>query len=128
MITEVFNTKEEVVQEAIDYYWNKPERRCLDENMHCVYYPSGQSDGCAIGRYIDTELAENLDESLTVCSPLVLAMLPKWLTEMDNDGTGFLLSLQKCHDLDYFRDSQLGNFKSRLEEHVNIESLKFPTS
>lgn len=123
MITKVFNTREEVLQEAINYYWGKPERRCVDLEDKCVYHPSNTSDGCAIGRYIDPEIACNLP-SARVGNAQVLEVTPVWLKDM---GVDFLEALQHAHDSRrIFSEKGIKKLRELMELYVDFELITFP--
>lgn len=97
----------EFLQGTVDYYSVNPlERRCID-NGACMYSPKsvkkeGKSEGCAIGRHLDSRLAWELDEenSNTDCSvneEHIFERLPKELQELGKD---FLFDVQSFHDID----------------------------
>ena len=61
------------------------------------------SDGCAIGRFLDPEIAYQIDaENNGISIKLLLNMdyeLPEWIKNMDSD---FLQSVQDLHDTDSY--------------------------
>ena len=122
MISEIFNTREEVLQDAINYYWGKPERRCVDLEGNCVYHPSNTSEGCAIGRYIDPEIARELPLA-SVRDLRVQWHLPIWLKDM---GNNFLETLQECHDGRIFSEKDIKKLRQLMDTYVNFELITFP--
>lgn len=121
-----FKTKEELLQDSINYYWGKPERRCLKEgsNHSCQYAPSETSLGCAIGRVIPIKLAKELDiKSNGVATDTVFNKLPKWLQGF---GQNFLIKLQTLHDSSYFSNSDEKRINLVMREFVDMTKITFP--
>lgn len=119
-----FKTKEEVLQDAIDYYWGKPERRCYKAGA-CRYTPTETSEGCAIGRLVDIEIAESLaDTNHTIKnSDIAFEKLPTWLKDM---GRGFLVSLQFTHDTGWLADKKVDDVIEKMSSYVDMTKITFP--
>ena len=117
-----FETREALLQDAIDYFWGKPERKCVNYFGACIYTPSETSEGCAIGRLLPLDLAERLGFD-GVSDDEVFYSLPIWLQDMGQD---FLTALQICHDKGMFADVDENDLCSRMDEHVNLDKIVFP--
>lgn len=80
--------------------------RAMNESGRCVYYPTKNSPGCAVGRWLPLEVVENSTlDGLPVVYSAVWNELPKWMKEM---GEGFLLECQRLHDnKSYWNDKGL---------------------
>jgi hypothetical protein len=90
-----FSTREEVLQDTINYYWGKPERKCVELGV-CKYPPVGESEGCAVGRLVPREIADKLDErGSSISDEVQFNLLPEWMKEM---GHQFWYKLQRMHD------------------------------
>lgn len=92
------------LEETIAHYNNT--NRCSDGNGNCRYSPEtlglqGQSEGCAIGRKLSSELALELDDQwiYSVRDQPVFSKLPKELREL---GADFLMEVQALHDGDSY--------------------------
>lgn len=122
-------TKEEFLLDTIKYYSEDTLRRCVENGM-CTY--SGKtlnknSDGCAIGRWLNEEVRLELDalDNIPVHDDLVYNKLPEW---MRNFGKDFLENVQCLHDYDgHWNESglsQLGN--DRVNAMIKDYTLNIP--
>lgn len=120
-----FETREALLQDALDYYWGKPERQCLmkGSDILCSYTPSETSEGCAIGRLVELDVAEKLQETNSSINDILFPLLPEWLQAM---GHNFLYALQKCHDKGLFKDKDKETIENRLGGYVDFSQIKFP--
>jgi len=66
-------------------------------NEQCVYSPTENSPGCAIGRHLSKKLANELDrQKLTSVSyTVIFDKLPDWMKDL---GNAFLEDVQRLHD------------------------------
>ena len=120
-----FKTREEVLQDAIDYYWGKPERKCVDDTKgNCQYMPSTTSEGCAIGRLLPEDIVDKLPPDAGVYDERVWTHLPEWLKAM---GQEFLKDLQVLHDLSKFALKYERDVADRMETHVDMSKITFPS-
>jgi hypothetical protein len=112
----------EFLQEGFDYYWNKPERRCMstdsDGMLKCQYIPTETSEGCFIGRRLDRELAESLPNYAVNEDSFPFEKLPDWMKEL---GQNFLSYPQKFHDKKYLFDKNSDFINSLLNEDYFIQ-------
>jgi len=119
-----FETREALVQDALDYYWGKLERLCVNEGSSiCTYTPTETSEGCAIGRLVELEVAQQLQQVNHSLNSRLFAFLPEWLQVM---GEEFLRQLQRCHDTGRFVDRDKKSIESFLNEYVDFSKIKFP--
>jgi hypothetical protein len=120
-----FETREALLQDALDYYWGKPKHQCLmkGSDVICSYTPSETSEGCAIGRLVELEVAEKLEETNTSINESLFVLLPEWLQAM---GLDFLYALQKCHDKGFFKDKDKDRIKNLLGAYLDFSQIKFP--
>ena len=116
-----FKTREEVLQDAIDYFWGKPERKCVNHDGICSYTPIGESEGCAIGRLIPIEIAKKLRYAVYEIGTFNL--LPSWLKDM---GYQFLVELQRCHDMSAFADMKKKRVARHMSAYVDMGKITFP--
>jgi hypothetical protein len=119
-----FETREELLQDAINYYWGKPERRCVDELGNCIYPPTDTSEGCAIGRLLPLDLAERLGLD-GVEDDIIFCSLPEWLQNM---GKRFLVNLQCCHDFSTFSSMHMDGVYYSMQSHVDMTKIVFPNN
>lgn len=124
-------TREEFLLNTIKYYSEDTLRRC-EEDGKCRY--SGKtlnknSDGCAIGRWLDEEVKLDLDSlgPVPVQNEKVFDKLPKWMQGM---GIYFLQHVQELHDSSIYWDesglSQLGKNKvNEMIEHYYFNIPKY---
>ena len=94
--------REEFLSGTLKYYTKDINRRCVSENETCFYSPLsadkvGQTDGCAIGRWLKPELQLRLDNCTKniVSVDDIFNQLP---TVLKNLGQNFLSSCQGLHD------------------------------
>jgi hypothetical protein len=120
-----FETREALVQDALDYYWGKPERQCLVKGSEklCSYTPSETSEGCAIGRLVELEVAEKLQKTNHSINGSLFVLLPEWLQVM---GLHFLTNLQQLHDGRFFVNKHKDGVIRNLKDHVDFSQIKFP--
>ncbi len=118
-----FQTREELLQDAINYYWIRPERRCVNADGYCQYKSSETSEGCAIGRLLDPEVAETLNSDAGVYDNGVWNNLPAWLKDMGQD---FLHDMQRLHDSQKFALGDDVYIIDRMENHLDISKITFP--
>lgn len=120
-----FKTREEILQNAIDYYWGKPERKCLSKiGSTCIYSPSDTSMGCAIGRLVSKKVAVKLDElGSSVGNLEIFELLPEWLKAMGQD---FLHSLQSLHDMSTFVIKDESCVRRKMFDFVDMDKIVFP--
>lgn len=120
-----FKTREEILQDAINYYWGKPERKCVDDTKgNCQYMPSMTSEGCAIGRLLPEDIVDKLPPDAGVYDERVWIHLPEWLKAM---GQEFLKDLQILHDLSKFALKYERDVTDRMEIHVDMGKIVFPS-
>lgn len=130
-------TMPELLEDTIAYYSVNPnERRCavkIDGKLTCKYSPITLkkigSDGCAIGRHLDKELAIEIDEyyggngngsDITRVKEDFNDRLPIWMQEMSTD---FLERLQLLHDRDdYWNESGL---TPSGQDYIDLLKLKY---
>lgn len=121
-----FKTREALLQDSIDYYWGKPERRCLKQGSlnACQYSASETSLGCAIGRLIPKNIAKKLDvHNQSVDERATQNLLPDWLKAF---GIPFLSDLQILHDQQYFSKRDKTATIDCMSNHVDMSKIKFP--
>lgn len=125
-----FKTRLEYTQDAIDYYWGKPERQAVTDKLDdrglpmCTYKKTETSKGCAIGRNVDDEIKEKLAEfNYGVSSPRTFGLLPKWMKDL---GQEFLIAVQNVHDRGLLAKEKKDNIIDILQPHINVDQLKFP--
>jgi hypothetical protein len=120
-----FETREELVQDAINYYWGKPERQCFvkGSTTMCSYLPSETSEGCAIGRLVELEVAKKLEKENKALDEDSFNLLPQWLKKM---GQGFLMNIQMIHDEKILANKNKETVIENLENYVDFDLIKFP--
>jgi hypothetical protein len=122
-----FKTREEVLQDTLNYFWGKPERKCEDESSgSCVYSPNGESEGCAVGRYLSLKLANELDGTpftVGVSNAQVFKKLPKWMQAL---GQPFWVEMQILHDNSYFALKDKWFVTNHLGKYVDMSKITFP--
>lgn len=116
-----------MLNDAIAYYWSRPERVCTDADGKCLYFPpkGSQSEGCAIGRLLPPKLAIELDkqENTAVGSAEIFNKLPEWMQKL---GTKFLTQMQFLHDTKVFADKDVAYLCSVMCGYVNVDEIIFP--
>lgn len=124
-----FETRLELLQDTINYYWGRPERECISSRGECRYSPktvgNPKSEGCAIGRLLPSELAEKLDNEFKgKLTFFVFDYLPEW---MRNLGCEFLRSVQSLHDSHFLSKKDYDEIKLMCEKYqIDYSLLKFP--
>jgi hypothetical protein len=120
-----FNTREEVLQDTINYYWGRPERFCVKENGICSYTPQGKSEGCAVGRLAPREVAEALAKTnLGIIITSQFDLLPQWMRDL---GQGFWSKLQIIHDHKYLSKMDHDRIKEIMSVmEIDISKITFP--
>jgi hypothetical protein len=122
-----FKTREGALQDTLNYFWGRPERKCQDENIgSCVYSPIGESEGCAVGRYLSLKLANKLDGipfGVGVGNAQVFKKLPEWMQAL---GQPFWVKMQYLHDNSYFAKKDKSFVINHMEKYVDMSKIKFP--
>lgn len=121
-----FETREALLQDALDYYWGKPERQCLMKGSTniCSYVASDTSEGCAIGRLVDESTAKELQETNESLEAFYqFNLLPDWLKNM---GGQFLRRIQVLHDSQHFAKKDKEEIIFQLNPHIDFSKIKFP--
>jgi hypothetical protein len=122
----IFESRIELLNDAIDYYWGRPDRKCIDPVMGtCQYRASQTSEGCAIGRLLDPVLAASLQQTMGVNSDTIFNQLPEWLRSM---GQNFLKSLQDLHDWRTFIEMNKKEVFNEMKDHVDLDLIIFPNA
>lgn len=117
------------LEETVNHY-NSTNRCVNTSNGECYYHPAtldleGVSQGCAIGRHLDPELAKRLDiefNRVPVSDDKVFVLLPDNLKEL---GEEFLSHIQLLHDTDpYWNTTGLSKqgeiFVDRIKEQFGL--------
>ena len=119
-----FETREELLQDAINYFWGKPERWCVkDGNTNlCQYIPNATSEGCAIGRLLPIEVTQSLPNKSV---QEVFNELPEWMQKL---GANFLGLVQECHDFQVFATKDEDQVFNRLSGYVDMTKIVFPSN
>lgn len=91
------------LNDTVEYY-SDVSRRNVDDDETCFYSPlSENSDGCAIGRFLDRDNAAFLDQNAGGSIKTILnrhpERIPSW---MESLGASFLLNIQYLHDENYY--------------------------
>ncbi|MBP6566102.1 MAG: hypothetical protein KA270_02980 [Saprospiraceae bacterium] len=127
-----FNTQIELLNDTIQYYWGKPERKSFNDIGLCSYYPGkneiNHTNGCAIGRLISDDLAIKLDDmgmidSTAIYNDAIFYKLPDWLKKL---GKHFLEDLQQLHDNDHLILCNKDMVIMIMKIHVNPDEIIFP--
>jgi hypothetical protein len=95
-ITDIKKRREAFLDDTAAYY--NINNRGINDRGNCSY-----SAGCAIGRFLNPDLARTLDNkgSIFSCGIEVIGQLPLWMQEM---GGEFLESVQIFHDDEFYWD------------------------
>lgn len=111
------------LEETVAHY--NSTNRCA-KNVSCKYSPKsvnleGISEGCAIGRKLDPEIALKIDQEyptgVAVSNPKVYKQLPEDLQKL---GRKFLVEIQTLHD-----KSRLWNVKGITDEGIRrVNAIK----
>lgn len=125
-------TPEQILVDTLEYYSGHTERKCATGNR-CVYNPATIhkeefTEGCAIGRLIDAELAAILDEENTaIASEITLDEIEVYSEpafKKIKDNLEFFIELQDLHDKGYLTKSQLEEYpKSRLKHIIKTNNF-----
>ena len=113
----------DVLNDAIQYYWGKPERRCVSINGGCQYKPSETSEGCAVGRLLPLDVAESLQQDGEVSDNRVFSLLPSNVQDLGQD---FLQGLQVLHDSEYFTKCNRDCICTVMSQFVDENQIIFP--
>jgi hypothetical protein len=124
MVKKKFKTREEFLQDNLNYFWGKPERQCKD-GKGCFYSPKRESEGCAIGRHLSLKLANKLDaaEDTEVANDDIFNYLPKWMQALGQD---FLVGIQELHDSEVFVEKREIRVNSYMNSFVDMSKITFP--
>lgn len=121
-----FNTALEFAQDMIDYFWLKPERKCINNKGECVYQPSPTSEGCVIGRHLPIEASKLFDEdglSIAFCIDVKPELIPEWMKKLDRP---FLNMCQCLHDRNHLAKGNKELVAEILKSFLDVSLLKFP--
>lgn len=125
---EDFASIEDIGQRRLAFYEDtereySKEGRAAIEGDSCVYSAIGTSKGCAIGRFLKPEDANNLDTEhpglmihKILLNNMLKGMIPDWMSEM---GAQFLSLIQDYHDSLDMPDALLC-IKKEIKEFLNI--------
>ena len=104
-------TQKEFLIDTINHY--NYNNRCTNEEEECYYSPlsaglEGKSEGCAIGRFMEPEIALEMDKQYENASILALIQrepncIPDWMKSFD---LGFLDAVQNLHDRSIYWDEK----------------------
>lgn len=101
-------TAQEFLYDTVHHY--NLNNRCVDDTQ-CAYSPltigKNNSEGCAIGRYLDPELAYQIDKERKGLNASInrvseLYSLPEWMKQLD---IALLTEVQNLHDEEMYWDS-----------------------
>lgn len=118
--------RQEFLQDTINYYWGKPERKCTNNTGKCLYAPASDNTlGCAIGRHLPLELSKHLDSGndTDVANPEIFDQLPDWMKAL---GIQFLTEVQSLHDTGKFAERVKRHILETMEFLVDMNSITFP--
>lgn len=119
-----FETKIDLLNDTIAYFWGRPERQCVSGGS-CQYSATETSEGCAIGRLLNPELAASLSQNVGVINDKVFDKLPLWLQAFGQD---FLTILQDLHDTNYLVNMNKEQLYIKTIEHVDFAQIVFPNT
>lgn len=100
-----------MLQEIVTHFGKNPrELRSVQSHEHggCLYHPNleltPKSIGCAIGMYLDWDVAKKLDGGSSVAIGNIFEgnrkqLLPEWMQKLD---VHFLKKCQRLHDYMFF--------------------------
>lgn len=103
-------TKEEFLIDTINHY--NSTNRCESSDRACKYSPitidKKETEGCAIGRHLDPDLAYQIDKELerknnAIENVMDRYSLPEWMIQLGKD---FLSRVQLLHDYTSNWDTQ----------------------
>lgn len=118
----IYDTRIDVLNDTIAYYWGRGERQC-SVNGNCQYIATDTSDGCAIGRLIEPEIADKMIQSSGVNNKRNFKLIPKWLKKL---GKNFLIELQDAHDGNWLVNEDKEYVCKRFEKFVNTKKIIWP--
>jgi len=123
---------EQILLDTLEYYSGHTERMC-STGIKCAYSPftigaEETSEGCAIGRLIDRDLANILDEENTaITSEITLEEIEVYSEpayKKIKDNIDFFAELQDLHDKGYLTKSQLEEYpKSRIKHIIKAKNF-----
>jgi hypothetical protein len=124
MVKKKFKTREEFLQDNLNYFWGKPEHQCK-EGKGCFYSPKRESEGCAIGRHLSLKLANKLDveQETGVVNDNIFNHLPKWMQALGHD---FLVEMQALHDTGIFVEKKKIVVNCKMKSFVDMSKITFP--
>ena len=115
-------TAQEFLFDTVHHY--NSGNRCVTDSM-CAYSPitvgKENSEGCAIGRYLDPELALQIDKEVSGKDSGIRNIfgkypLPEWMTTL---GVDFLMQIQRLHDYgNYWYSEGLSQQGKRYVQHM----------
>ncbi len=130
--------KEEFLLDMLDYYTVDPEGRRCNSEAGCYYSPETigktTSEGCAIGRKLNTDFANRLDEEWDggIGISEIINDYPDFPDYMYDFDINFLSECQELHDMPYNWDfnsiglSTVGKkLVERMIEKFNLDKSKF---
>ena len=93
-------TQREFLDNTVAHYTSK--NRCVNEDGLCVYASTSTSEGCAIGRWMNPEIAKEIDKgaaTVDINIREVIKEYPGCLPEfMNRYSVDFLMAVQRLHD------------------------------
>lgn len=100
-------TRDEILLSTLEYYTIDPiNRRCVSDEGYCQYSPitalkKDLSEGCAIGRLLDKDLAREIDvKEWQIGIDDLIAQGEYTLPEfMNKENSAFLYDVQVLHDI-----------------------------
>ncbi len=103
-------TQREFLDNTVAHYTSK--NRCVNEDGLCVYASTSTSEGCAIGRWMNPEIAKEIDKGAATVDISIKAVIEKYpgcLPEfMNRYPVDFLMRVQRLHDAsDYWNEQGL---------------------
>lgn len=132
---------EEILNDTIEYYRQDPKRRCVTLSGACVY--SGKSarkdtEGCAVGRLLDPQLAIEIDSIGTVPIKTIFTTWNNNLYEdhiykeisnkiplLIKNNLNFFVDLQSLHDLRAFWDYDTFDLSESGKAHVEMMKTQY---
>jgi len=124
MSVKQFDNRIDMLNDAIAYFWGKPERKCIVDNL-CSYVASDTSEGCVIGRLLDKDLARKLPHESVGGVSGTYKLLPEWMKLL---GMDFLYSMQTLHDSSYFADMHKDGVIYYMKDYVDVSLIVYPES
>lgn len=124
-------TKEEFLLDMLDYYTVDPEGRRCNSEAGCYYSPETigktTSEGCAIGRKLDREFANRLDEEWDggISVQDIIKTYPDFPEYMYEFDINFLSECQELHDMPYNWDFDFTGLSTVGKKSVESMIQKF---